>query len=317
MMFSTPRPIAKLTASIALAGALGLSGGAAVLAQDATPAGTPIGPGQCVAPEATPSASPVADGMALASPVAGETQAGTVVEDEAVIAEATAAVENLYACFNEGNGEAFVALYTAAGRVDALGSGDPAAIAAEISTKSTMVQAEGLEVHEVRSNDDGSLVVDYQVRLGHQLLHFSDRLVDQGGTWLVDARTFEMPESELDSTTASVKTSIVDGGVFIEVSPSPIMNQPAVKLQITNNGDTAQNVVLLQGGDAASITEVDFASLPEGVTFIGEGRAQAGEIVDIAFEELPEGNYVIVVEADGGETGSFDLTIDPPFDPTA
>jgi len=319
MKVSTPRPIARLTTTVALAGTLGLSGAGAALAQDATPA-TPIGPegGQCVVPEGLPSASPVAADATMASPVADDTgETGTVVEDEAVIAEATAAIENLYACFNEGNGEAFVALYTPEGRINALGSGDEAQLATEISAKSAMVQASGLDVHEVLSLSDGSLVVDYQIAIGQQLVHVSDTLVNQGGAWLVDARTFEAPETDLDSTTASVKTSIADGGILIEVSPNPIANQPVVKLQFTNNGDTAQNVVLFQGTDAASLTEIDFANLPDGVTFVGEVRVHPGEIVDTAFEALPEGDYVIVAEADGGESGSLDLTIDPPFDPNA
>jgi hypothetical protein len=313
MRFSTPRPFAKLAMAFALAGSLGLAGGS-VMAQDATPAGTPIGPdASCVAPATTSADTGAA--TAMASP-AGEEATTTPVEDEAVIAEATATIENLYACFNEGNGEAFVALYTAEGRVSALGAGDPAAIAAEIDAKSAMVQVGNIDVHEVAASD-GSLVIDYQATVGMQLIHFSDTLANQDGTWLVADRAVEMPETKLDSATASVKTSIADGGVVIEVSPSPIQNQPAVKLQVTNGGDSAQNIVLLQGGDAASLTDVDFSALPEGVTFVGEIRVQPGAISTTAFEGLPEGAYVIVVETDNGETGALDVTIDPPFDPSA
>jgi hypothetical protein len=315
MRFPSTRPLGKLAASMALAGTIGLSGGAA-LAQDATPA-TPIGPAACTAPAGGMAATPV-DAAAMASPVAeGEAPTGTVVEDDAVIAEATAAIENLYACFNEGNGEAFVALYTEQGRLSALGNADPAQLAAEITAKSGMVQASGITVNEVLATADGALIVDYQATVGQQVLHFADVLVQQGDAWLVDGRAVETPETDLDSTTASIKTSVADGGLLIEASPSPLSNQEAVKFQVTNGTESAQNVVLLQGGDAASITSLDFTALPEGVTFVGEVHVAPGAIIDTLFEGLAEGNYVIVVEGEDGTFGTLDLTIDPPFDPNA
>lgn len=317
MRFPSTRPVAKLAASVALAGTLGLSGGAALAAQDATPVGAPIGPNACSAPTTTApvAATPLGD-VAAATPV--RDRAGVPVEDEAVIAEATEAIQNLYVCFNEGQGEAFVALFTEQGRTAAFGEVDPTELAADIEALSQQVQAGEVMVNEVVAFDDGSLAVDYQVTVGKQVLHFRDTLVNQNtGTWLIDGREALLPETELDSTTASVKTSVTDGELLIEVSPSPLANQPAVKLQMTNNTDAAQDIVLLQGGDAASITELDYSNLPEGVTFVGGAHVEAGEVVDTLFEELPEGNYVIAVESADGTFATFDLTIDPPFDPNA
>jgi hypothetical protein len=317
MRFSTPRPLAKLAASVALAGSLGLAGGAAVMAQDATPAGTPIGPEvSCVAPAlAAATAAPV---TAASPAAAAELPQGTVVEDQAVIAEATAAIDNLYACYNAGDGEAFLALFTEAGHAAAFGGDDHAALVDHIAAMSAAAPASAVTVHEVVDYGDGRLGVDYQVNLGHQIIHDLDVLTNVDGTWLVDGRQALTPETSLDSTTASVKASVEGGAVVIEVSPSPIMNQPAVKLQITNNADSAIDVVLFQGGDAASVTSTDISAAPEGVTFIGEAHNVApGAIVGTAFEQLPEGNYVVVVQTANGETGSFDVTIDPPFDPNA
>ncbi|HYH12841.1 MAG TPA: hypothetical protein VD789_10845 [Thermomicrobiales bacterium] len=318
MQFPISRPLARIATTVALAGTLGLSGGAAVMAQGATPAAGPD-PSQCVAPAETaaPVASP-ADGAAMATPaLAEELPAGTVVEDEAVIAEATAAIENLYACYNAGDGVSYVSLYTDTGILANWGELDRAALADDIATISGMAPAHSLEVHEVQDLGDGSYVVDYQIHLGKQVWHIADVIVDNGGTWMVDDSFYFTAETELDSTTASVKASMADGELVIEVSPNPIMNQPAVKLQLANEGDSPLYFVLLQGGDAASLTNVDLASLPEGVTFIGEDSVLPGERFESLFEDLEEGSYVIYMEAETGESATFDLTIDPPFDPNA
>lgn len=316
MQFSISRPIARLTTTVALAGTLGLSGGAAVMAQDATPAGGPD-PSQCVAPAQT--ASPVAaDSTAMATPsLAPEAPEGTVVEDEAVIAEATAAIENLYACYNAGDGTSYVSLYTDMGILANWGEIDRAALAEEVAAISSMAPANQIEIHEVVDFGDGSLGVDYQVHLGHQVWHILDILEDNDGTWVVNDSFYAPAETELDSATASVKGTVEDGSILIEVSPSPLANQPAVKFQLANENETGLYFVLLQGGDAASLTEFDVTSLPEGMTFVGEDYVGPGERFVSLFENLPEGNYVIYMEADTGETSTFDLTIDPPFDPTA
>ena len=319
MRFSTPRPFAKLATSVALAGTLGLAGGAVTLAQDATPAGTPIGPeASCIAPTASGDADTGA-ATTMASPVATEAPEGTPVEDQAVIDEATAFVQNLYACYNAGDGEAFLAHFTENGHAAVFGDEhDDAELAEHIAAKSAVAQASEVDVHEVVDYGDGTIGVDYQVLLGQQIIHNNGVLTQVDGGWLIDGRTSMAPETQLDSTTASVKASVDGDAVVIEVSPSPLANQPAVKLQITNNADSAINVLLLQGGDAASVTSADLTALPEGVTFVGDvHNVGAGEIVDTAFEGLAEGQYVIVVQTADGATGSYDLTIDPPFDPEA
>lgn len=313
MRIPTSRPIAKFVASAAMAGTIGLSGGAATMAQDATPVGGQV---ECVAPTTTANvvATPV-NGASMATPV-GDAAADTiVVEDEAVIAEVTSALENRYACFNQGQGEAFVALFTEQGRTAAFGDIDPVDLAAEIEAKSAMVQAGDIEVIDVFDFGEGSLAVDYQVTIGQQILHFVDVLVNQNEAWLVDGREIAPPETDLDTATASVESTPADGSVTIEVSPSPIMTQPAQRLMFINSGDTTHTMVLLQGSDAASISDLDLANLPEGMTYVGEGIAEPGENVETMFVNLEPGDYVIVVETADGTMGALDLVIEPPFDP--
>lgn len=319
MRLPVSRPIAKLLASAAMAGTIGLSGGAATMAQDATPVGTPIGP-ECFAPGLmVAGATPDVGQVAGATPVgeADELPSGTEVEDETIISEATAVIENLYDCYNEGDGEAFVSLFTENGLQEAFGDSDPMEIAEQIEAKSAMAQAGDIDVHAVIAFPDGSIGIDYQVPVGKQVLHHTDVLTEVGGSWLIDNRTMELPETDLDSTTAGVATTIDDGVVVIEVSPSPLLNQPAIKLQFTNETGSAMDVVVVEGNDPVSVTTADLTQLPEDVTFIGETYVEVGEIVDTLFENLDEGNYVIFAETEAGETGSFLLTINPPFDPTA
>lgn len=317
MRFSTPRPFARLATSVALAGTLGLAGGAAALAQDATPAGTPIGPeASCIAP--TVGAADTGVATAMASPAAAaEMPAGTPVEDQATIDEATAFAQNLYACYAAGDGQSFAGYFTDAGLQAAFGTTDREAVAARVAAMSSQAPAGEVAVDEVVDFGDGSLGVSYQVQLGKQLIHNTDVLVPAGDGWQVDNRVSTGGESDMDSATASVKASVDGGAVVIEVSPSPVSNQPAVKFQFTNNADSAAHLVIVQGGDAASVTSADITTLPEGTTFIGEAWAAPGEIAGTTFEGLEEGAYVVVVETANGETGSFDLTIDPPFDPNA
>ena len=318
MRLPVSQPVAKFIASAAMAGTIGLSGGAAVMGQDATPVGTPIGPDMCVAPTTTAPvlATPASD-VTMATPVADEVADSIVVEDEAVIAEVTAVIENRYACFNEGRGEAFVALFTEQGRMAAFGEIDPVDLAAQIEAMSTMVQAGEIEIIDVYDFGDGTLGVDYQVQVGQQIFHFVDALVNQNDAWLVDGREIAPPETDLDTATASVESTPTEDGVTVEVSPTPVMTQPAQRLMFINSGDTIHTLVVLQGGDAATITDLDLTNLPEGMTYVGGGVAGAGEISETMFVDLEPGTYVIAVETADGEVGAVDLMIEPPFDPTA
>ena len=284
------------------------------MAQDATPVGTPIGPDMCIAPTTTAPvlATPVSD-VTMATPVAE----GIVVEDEAVISEVTAAIENRYTCFNEGRGEAFVALFTEQGRMAAFGDIDPTELAEQIEAMSTMVQAGEIEIIDVYDFGDGTLGVEYQVQVGQQIFHFVDALVNQNDAWLVDGREVAPPQTDLDTATASVDSIATEDGVTIEVSPTPIMTQPAQRLMFINSGDTIHTMVVLQGGDAAAITDLDLTDLPEGMTYVGGSVAAAGEISETMFVDLEPGTYVIAVETADGEVGAVDVMIEPPFDPAA
>ncbi len=338
MRFPHSRPIAKFAASAAMAGALALSSSAAITAQDATPAGTPIGPegASCVAPllvalptpAGTPEATPVGE-VAVATPATPlpalpELPEGTVVEDEVVIGEATAAIENLYACFNLDDGEAVVALFTPSGLNSAYGAGSRMMVAEQVSALARVATASNLEFSEVVDLGDGRLAVSYQVAIGQQIFSFTDVLVEADGIWKIDQRRENVPETDLDTTTAAVGTSVDDGTLIFDITPNPIMNQPAVNLQLANEGEQSHYLMLFQvpeAFDGSTLLEPDLSNLPEGVTLVSVGTVDPGEFSDTLFEGLDEGSYVIVgsvVDTSGeatGVNGWADITIDPPADP--
>jgi hypothetical protein len=318
---------------VALAGTVGLSGSAAIMAQDATPAGTPIGPEgvSCFAPSltalATPAGTPVGDVM-FATPATqlADLPEGTVVEDEAIIGEATAAIENFYACFNLGDGTSVVALMTEGGRMAAFGAGSPMMVAEQVTALTSVATAGDIEYIEVVDLGDGRLGVSYQVAIGQQVFNFTDVLVQAGGIYKIDDRRSNTPETDLDSTTAAVRSSMVDGTLVFEIAPNPIMNQPAVNLQLVNEGEESHYLMLFQvpeGFDGSTLLEADFSDLPAGVTFISVGTVNPGDFSITLFEGLDEGSYVITgsaVDISGqpiGVTGWADFVIDPAVDPEA
>lgn len=332
MRFSHSRPVTRFATTIAFAGTIGLSGGAAALAQDATPAATPIGPegAACMAPAvavgATPVATPVGAADASAVDYDNALATGPVIEDEAVVSEATMAIENIYACWNDGDGEAVVALFTNDGLDAAYGANDRETIAEQVTALAISAEASNVQVEKVVDLGEGRLGVDYQVTLGSQVFRFTDVLVERDGTWMVDHRIEDLPGTTLDSTTSGIETSVEDGSLVFDISPNPVLNQPAVKIQFSNAGETTHHITLLRnegGVDAATVTDIDPANLPEGLTYVGEATVEPGEFTDTLFEGLDEGSYVLVGEVldDSGEpTGegsSTELIIDPAFDPDA
>jgi len=328
MLNRTPKRLATVAVSLSVACAITGATGAAALAQDATP----IGPeaASCVAPELT--ASPVAatpsGETSAATPVNTETELpeGTVVDNEAVIAQATATIENLYACYNTGDGAKVVALFTPSGLNAAYGAGDPMTIAAQVSALAGAAQANELDINGVVAYEDGRLSVDYHVVIGKRLFHFVDVLVEEDGIWKIDDRREQMPETELDSTTGGIKTSEEGGVLTFEISPNPLSNQEAVKFQVVNEGENTHHIHLFktpEGFDGSTLIDADLTNLPDGVTFLGTESVLPGDHDVILFEHLEDGTYTVVgyaIDPTGqrvGEASTTELTIDPPFDPTA
>jgi len=257
-------------ATVALALSISLAGGAAVAAQDASPASS--GEVACTAPNAgTP--SPIASPSA--SPVAEDLSGGTVVDDQATIDELTAVVTE---CAPEG--------------------------------------AADLEVLTVYGYADGRYGVDFQYRTGMQVIRMLDVYSNQAGSWTLENQIAQSPETDEDSITVSVKFGAETG--VIELSPAQFAQQPAIKFRAANEGTDAMTFSLYQGSegfDPAAVAGQD-ATAVEGTLSapIGSAAVPAGEQLEILFEGLEPGPYVIVVfDASGAADSAALVTIDEPL----
>jgi hypothetical protein len=240
-----------------------------------------VGAGAVAAQDATPAGDAncalpeAAAASPAASPAAEGLTAGPVVDDPAIIEAATQAAT---ACAPEG--------------------------------------ATNIVVDAVYGFADGRYAVDYQFVTGKQLMRLVDSFNAQTGTWTLENRdASKSPKSELDSITASVK---IGGEAGIELSPAQFAIQPAVNFHVNNQGDEALTFALYSGPadfDPASVAGVDSASLPDTLAPLGSGEAPAGTEIDVVFEGLEEGSYVIVI-FDGSDTATNAalVTVDPPLD---
>lgn len=276
--------------------------GANAIAQDATPEASPAA-AACVAPdvpEGTPEPMDEMMGMDMASPEASPAveeaaptpPTGTLVEDQAVIDEATATVNNIWACVNEGNYLGAAALTTANYRLTEFGTENLYTVAAllEQFELSGTVQ----EVLNVYQYDDGSVGVDYQIISGIQVSRTLDIYVEEDGSWKLDADYDLAPETDLDSQTIGVKFGTADNEFVFEVAPAEFAAEPATIFQATNVGALEHEFVLLQvpeGFDPATITNPQ-GPPPEGVSFVGAFFLQPGQTGDLLLEGLQPGNYV-------------------------
>jgi hypothetical protein len=173
--------------------------------------------------------------------------------------------------------------------------------------------ATNLEVHEVHAFADGRYAVDYQFLSGKQLIHLMDSWSNQTGTWTLENRTQLSPESNEDTITASVK---IGGEAGLELSPAQFPLQPAVNFHVNNQGDSPITFGLYSGPadfDVASISGVTMDAVPDTLSPIGTAAVPGTTELDVVFEQIEAGSYVIVVfDASGAATNAALVTIDEP-----
>jgi len=168
-----------------------------------------------------------------------------------------------------------------------------------LSETSSRGSYEELVVMMVSTLDNGSLLVDHQVKLGSQIQANRATLIDQDGSWMVVSQTAIAPKTDLDLVTLSAKVS---GGV-VEVGRPAADAGEAILIHGVNGETTSQTFVLLgvpEAFDPATMTSYGPAALPEGVTIVGELPLAAAAEGDALFIGLKPGNYaVFAVGADG------------------
>ena len=193
---------------------------------------------------------------------------------------------------------------------------DDQAVIDELTQVVTTCAPEGatnLEVHEVHAFADGRYAVDYQYLSGKQLVHLMDSWSNQTGTWALENRTPLSPESNEDTITASVK---IGGEAGLELSPAQFPLQPAVNFHVNNQGDAPVTFGFYSGPadfDVASITGVTMDAVPDTLSPLGSSTVPGTTELDVVFEQLDPGSYVIVVfDGSGAATNAALVTIDEP-----
>ena len=323
--------------AIALLGAIALAGGSssAAFAQDASPAASPEAAAPCDAPGLPPGtptameemaspdaseaiASPVVEGGAEATPVAPE---GTPVDDQAVIDEATAAVENIINCFNNEDYVATASLFTSNYLVNVFEASNPYDAVAQFEFFGALVNFTLKSVDNVQMLDDGRLLADVTYLNQNQPIAERWELVEEDGYWKLDA-DYELPDpgTELDSVSMGVQLGGPEGEYTFTLARDTLTAQPAIILHGLNAGAEAHEIAVLTLPEGASVEDL-FADgpPPAGLTFHGAIELGPGEEGDLVLEGLEPGVYTLVCffETPDGEVHAAlgmvaELTIEAP-----
>ncbi|MDQ3043828.1 MAG: hypothetical protein M3R06_01575 [Chloroflexota bacterium] len=298
--------------AIALLAAIALAGGSspAVLAQDASPAASPAAEmAPCDAPELPPGtptpfeetaspdaseviASPVVDVEAEATPAPPE---GTVVEDQAVIDEVTAGIENFFNCFNNEDYASAVALLTANALMTDFGSDNPYDVIAEFEFFGALVDFTLTSVDNVQMLDDGRLIADVTYLMQNQPIAERNVLVEEDGYWKLD-ESYELPDpgTDLDSVAVGVQVSGPEDEYSFTLARETITVQPAVILHGLNAGTEDHEIAVLTLPEGFNLEELFMGPPPEGLTFHGAIELAPGEEGDLVLEGLEPGVYTLV-----------------------
>ncbi|CAN5565547.1 hypothetical protein BH23CHL4_BH23CHL4_29820 [soil metagenome] len=286
--------IGALAGLLAIA-VVGMSGFAAVSAQDATPTGdgTPMA-AECVSPGLPPGTpTPMEEGMEgmdMASPEAGmdvaSPEAGASPEampmpeapplpegqpaDEATAAEIDAALTNYVACLNQGTAAGDPALYVAleSGNfiMESTGTGNPYdRVASEMEGGIGAVTLLGIS--NQMTYEDGRVSGDVALVIGdHWATTIRVLLVQEGDTWLWDEEHF-LPADTSDAESISVV------GVAISETTDESTGEVTYAFTFTGGSTTFTQVEALvfsvDNTTAVELHEAVVLQLPEGADPMG------------------------------------------------
>lgn len=307
---------------VAMLLALGLSAGrwGSAVAQDATPDGaTP-------AAECTPAVGDGGDmgGMDMGATPEGmgatpEASPAALVGSEAdaeTAAAVVAAAENVAACYNSGDAEAFLGLVTDNFIANSLGFGSRDEAAAGLAEDVTALSDLQVDADSVLTYDDGRASVDVTyMQLTYQLVAARWYFVMSGSDYLLDEEEFLLPEPDVDFVTVISATAADDATtVVFDQSPS-VPATEAILLHINNRaGTTPREFVLVMLPETAMATPaaeggvatVDMAAVEAGTAVAYALVGGPGE-VDVALVGLPVGTYALL-DFGTGEAVPFTIT---------
>jgi len=315
-------PVRRLIATVTLFASL-LASPALANAQAASPAATPAV--ECVYPELPPGtptpveASPAAmEEMGDASPEAdeqAEEPAGDASPDpvgtpappegepatQADIDRVIAGIENVFACYNDGDYLGFAALQTPESLLADFGTSNPYDLPAIFASFGPPTSFELVSVDNVLLLPDDRVYFEMVYRFGNVLTKEGTYGVVRDGILLGDAGTVELPvDVPADVQTADV--TLVD--YAFEISQTTFDAGPPIAFSVANAGQYPHEFALMRLPDGVTADQVlDDLSLLERATYVGGTFAMPGQTAPpMVVVDLAAGTYVAVcfVDMPGG-----------------
>ena len=310
-----------------LIGSLSIGGGSVAIAQDASPEASPMVdcvPGEMSMAEGSPipdaATSPSAD---MASPVAESTpeMVGTPADD-ATVEAATAAVNNLVACFSDPANAASVVTLNR-GQTHPFGGYATIEEAMADGFFEDIPYAAGVEVGDVVTYDDGSIGVDIQYMVSqYQTAGETWNLVDEGGTWKLNAVADDRVEVDGDSQAVGVNLGENEDGSYFATPNSTSAPETDVlifqAINLETNVEPHELVVVQVPEGVDPMGLLDGSVSEEDITFIGFVVVpNPGDRADMTLVGLPAGMYTLLCffpspegepHAAGGMIAPFEVT---------
>jgi len=246
---------------------------------------------------ATPLASPETGDLAtpIASPAAVETPADP---NAPLIDELYATSEALFACLNDRQFETYAQITGDAFRGQLFGSDQPLSAGEFVILAESLADADNriVEVTAFERIDDATVSVDityvsaYQQRTG--IWTFSMENVDGLDTWVLQSET--VIPTDVPDGAVEIDVTFEDSGY--ELDPESADGSDVV-LNLTNPTDDDHEALVLrldEGVTTDALLQSTSASLPDGITLIGQSTVLAGGDGTMLMTGLAPGTYTIV-----------------------
>ncbi|MBA3275594.1 MAG: hypothetical protein H0T72_07360 [Chloroflexia bacterium] len=306
-----PQRLAAAVAAVSLAGGIVLGfPGQGLTQADGTGAASPtacrivnavaepvVAADPTVSPVASPVASPVIGDLAtpVASPVA---EAEPADPDAPLLDELAATSGALLACLNERNFELYAQLTSDTFRGQLFGSGQPLpadefAVLAEsfADTDNRIVEVAAFErIDDVTASVEVTYVSAFQQRTG--IWTFAKEVVDGLDIWILQGE--EVIPSDIPEGAATIDVTFEDNGYALD--PASVASADVVLNLANPTGEDHEALVLSfeDGVTTATLLQSTSASLPEGVSLVGQATVLAGGEGTMLLTGLAPGEYTIV-----------------------
>ena len=259
---------------------------------DDLPVASPVAP-PVATDQATPIASPVTGDLAMpiASPVAADS-------NDPLIDELYATSEALFACLNERNFEVYAQLTSDAFRGQVFGSDQPLAADQFVILAESLADADNriVDISAFEQLDDVTVSVEvtyisaYQQRTGTWT--FSKESVDGLDVWVLQSES--MIPTDLPDGAAAIDLTLEDSGY--EIDPDTVEGADVILNLMNPTADDHEALVLRldEGVTTDALLQSTSASLPEGITLVGQSTVLAGGEGTMLLTGLTPGTYSIV-----------------------